>query len=155
MKRARLAVALLLGVLDTDLATDADDAGAVALLHALADQGEEESQAIGVSLANDQSALALDAINTFFGARTSPSAPLRQAIPTGPRTGGSAMASNSRRNIPAAVSTGRAPLTQPMWWLCIEWHWEPSPHLARSPWCGDREREHAHQPQGSAPEPAR
>lgn len=90
MKRARPAVALVLGVLgvamalqhgqggangaagavpvilDTDLATDADDAGAVALLHALAGQGEAEILAMGVSVANDHSALALDAINTFF-----------------------------------------------------------------------------------------
>ncbi|MGL6135571.1 MAG: hypothetical protein ACRC1L_15515 [Prochlorococcaceae cyanobacterium] len=48
------------------MATDVDDAGAVALLHALADQGEAEILAMGVSVANDHSALALDAINTFF-----------------------------------------------------------------------------------------
>ena len=53
-------------ILDTDLATDCDDAGAVAMLHTLADTGEAEILAMGVSLLNDHSVLALDAINTFF-----------------------------------------------------------------------------------------
>jgi len=53
-------------ILDTDLATDADDAGAVALLHALADQAEAEILAAGIAVNTDHSVLALDAINTFF-----------------------------------------------------------------------------------------
>lgn len=53
-------------ILDTDLATDIDDAGAVAMLHALADKGEARILAMGISLRNDYSVLALDAINTFF-----------------------------------------------------------------------------------------
>ncbi len=54
-------------ILDTDLASDCDDAGAVAVLHALADRGEADILAMGVSAGNRHSVLVLDAFNTWYG----------------------------------------------------------------------------------------
>jgi inosine-uridine nucleoside N-ribohydrolase len=56
-------------ILDTDMSGDADDAGALALLHALADRGECELLAT-VTNRKDKtgaSAAAVDAINTYYG----------------------------------------------------------------------------------------
>lgn len=56
-------------ILDTDMSGDCDDAGALALLHALADRGECELLAT-VNNRKDltgASAAATDAINTFYG----------------------------------------------------------------------------------------
>lgn len=54
-------------ILDTDLGIDVDDAGALAVLHALADKGEANILAT-VSNVNDPYAPgALDAINTYYG----------------------------------------------------------------------------------------
>jgi len=56
-------------ILDTDMSGDCDDAGALALLHALADRGECELLAVVTNrkdLAN-ASAAAADAINTYYG----------------------------------------------------------------------------------------
>jgi hypothetical protein len=53
-------------ILDTDIASDVDDVGAVALLHALANRGEAKILAMGVAVDNPWSALCLDAINTYF-----------------------------------------------------------------------------------------
>ena len=52
---------------DTDIMGDVDDVGAVAMLHALADAGEAEILAMGVSSAHDASPLCLSALNTYFG----------------------------------------------------------------------------------------
>jgi inosine-uridine nucleoside N-ribohydrolase len=63
-------------ILDTDMAGDCDDAGALAVLHALADGGECEILAI-LTNRRDQtraSAAAVDTINTWYG---------RPAIPIG------------------------------------------------------------------------
>mgnify|MGYP001293268664 CR=1 FL=1 len=56
-------------ILDTDMSGDADDAGALALLHALADRGEAELLATVVNRADlaKASAAAVDAINTYYG----------------------------------------------------------------------------------------
>lgn len=54
-------------IIDTDIQGDVDDVGTVALLHALADRGEVELQAMGVSCKNPWSPLCLDAMNTYFG----------------------------------------------------------------------------------------
>jgi hypothetical protein len=56
-------------VLDTDMSDDCDDAGALALLHSLADHGECELLAVVTNrrdLAN-ASAAAVDVINTYYG----------------------------------------------------------------------------------------
>lgn len=54
-------------ILDTDLSPDVDDAGAVAVLHALADQGKLHILATMVSSGDPWSGPCLDALNTSFG----------------------------------------------------------------------------------------
>ena len=54
-------------ILDTDMMTDCDDAGAFAVLHALADKGECEILATIVSSKSPASALAVSVINTYYG----------------------------------------------------------------------------------------
>ena len=52
---------------DTDMETDCDDAGAMAVLHALADGGECEILATVCSVRDVNSAATVDAINTYYG----------------------------------------------------------------------------------------
>ncbi|MEI9893193.1 MAG: hypothetical protein WDN28_04600 [Chthoniobacter sp.] len=52
---------------DTDMETDCDDAGALAVLHALADRGECEILATVVSVRDPNSAATVDAINRYYG----------------------------------------------------------------------------------------
>ena len=52
---------------DTDMDTDCDDAGALAMLHAFADHGEVEILATTVSSRYQWSAPTVDAINTYYG----------------------------------------------------------------------------------------
>lgn len=54
-------------IFDTDLSSDVDDAGAVAVLHALADQGKVEILAMMISSGDPWSGPCLDALNTSFG----------------------------------------------------------------------------------------
>lgn len=56
-------------IFDTDMASDCDDAGALAVLHALADRGEVEILAIVTNrkCPGNSSAGAVDAINTWYG----------------------------------------------------------------------------------------
>lgn len=54
-------------ILDVDLAEDVDDAGALAVLHALADRGEVEILATTISSRNEWVGPCLDAINTWYG----------------------------------------------------------------------------------------
>ena len=54
-------------LLDTDLNTDVGDAGAIALLHGLADLNEAEIIGIGVSVSNPDTPYALLAINAYYG----------------------------------------------------------------------------------------
>ncbi len=54
-------------IFDTDMAEDVDDTGALALLHALADQGETQILATIVSARNEFVVPCLDAINTYYG----------------------------------------------------------------------------------------
>lgn len=51
---------------DTDMETDCDDAGALAVLHALADRGECEILATVVSVRDPNSAATVDAINIYY-----------------------------------------------------------------------------------------
>lgn len=52
---------------DTDMLTDCDDAGALAVLHALADKGECEILATVVSVPDTNSAATVAAINRYYG----------------------------------------------------------------------------------------
>ncbi len=54
-------------ILDTDMATDCDDAGAMAVLHALASAGEARIAAIVVNNKDADSVGAVAAINAFYG----------------------------------------------------------------------------------------
>lgn len=54
-------------IFDTDLESDVDDVGAVAVLHALADLGEVTILGMGLSVKHAWSAPCLDALNTYFG----------------------------------------------------------------------------------------
>ncbi|HYG34480.1 MAG TPA: nucleoside hydrolase [Clostridia bacterium] len=54
-------------ILDVDLAEDVDDAGALAVLHALANRGEAEILATMVSAKNESVGPCLDVINTYYG----------------------------------------------------------------------------------------
>jgi len=66
-------------IFDTDMDSDCDDVGALAVLHALADRGECEILATVVSTRNPWSPGCVDAINTFYG---------RPDLPIGcPKTG--------------------------------------------------------------------
>jgi len=54
-------------IFDTDIGSDVDDAGAIAVLHTLADRGEAEIVAMGVSVKGPFSAPCVDALNTYYG----------------------------------------------------------------------------------------
>jgi purine nucleosidase len=54
-------------ILDTDISSDVDDVGAVAVLHALANQKKAHILAMMVSSGDPWSAPCLDALNTWFG----------------------------------------------------------------------------------------
>lgn len=68
-------------IFDTDMETDCDDAGALAVLHALADNGEAEILATVTSAGLPWSASAIDAINTYYGRGSLPiGAPKGKAV---------------------------------------------------------------------------
>jgi len=54
-------------IFDTDMSSDVDDVGAVAVLHALADAGEAEILGMGICVNDAASAPCLNALNTFYG----------------------------------------------------------------------------------------
>ncbi|HZE96654.1 MAG TPA: hypothetical protein VE981_06495 [Planctomycetota bacterium] len=66
---------------DSDMNTDCDDVAALAILHALADLGEARILATGASSKNEEAALCIDALNTWYGR---PELPV--GVPKGPGT---------------------------------------------------------------------
>lgn len=54
-------------IFETDLCSDVDDVGALAMLHALANRGEAEILAVCFNEAHADGAAAIDAINTWYG----------------------------------------------------------------------------------------
>lgn len=54
-------------IFDTDIGSDCDDAGALALLHRLCDLGEAELLAVTACHSNENVAGCIDAINTYYG----------------------------------------------------------------------------------------
>jgi len=54
-------------IFDSDMAGDVDDVGALAVLHALADQGKARILAVGASDRNRWTPLCMDALNTYYG----------------------------------------------------------------------------------------
>lgn len=71
---------------DTDMETDCDDAGALAVLHTLADRGECEILATVVSVRDPASAATVDAINIHYG---------RPGLPIGMVKGAGVLAKSS------------------------------------------------------------
>ena len=59
-------------ILDTDIDSDCDDTGALAMLHALADNGEARILAVMMSDPNGESPRCTDAINTWYGRGETP-----------------------------------------------------------------------------------
>jgi inosine-uridine nucleoside N-ribohydrolase len=59
-------------IFDTDIGTDVDDAGALAILHILADRGEAEILATMSANQNRWCAPAIDVINTYYGREDMP-----------------------------------------------------------------------------------
>ncbi len=64
-------------ILDTDMESDVDDVGALAMLHALADFGETEIMGVIVCAKNPWSILCADRINTYFNRENLPLGQLR------------------------------------------------------------------------------
>src|SRR5947209_15747718 len=64
-------------ILDTDLGPDADDAGAVAMLHALADRGQVELPGMLCNTTCEWVAPCLAAINAYYGRAEIPIGTLR------------------------------------------------------------------------------
>ena len=54
-------------ILETDMTFDVDDVGALAVLHALADDGRAKILAVNYNEVHENGASAIDAINTFYG----------------------------------------------------------------------------------------
>ena len=68
-------------ILDSDMDSDCDDAGALAVLHALADRGEAELLGIMISSLDPHAGPCADAINTYYGR---PDLPIGVARPPAP-----------------------------------------------------------------------
>lgn len=68
-------------IFDTDIESDVDDVGCVALLHAFANRGEAELLAMGVSTKHEWCVPCLDALNTYFGRPDIPIGVVKGAAP--------------------------------------------------------------------------
>lgn len=84
-------------IFDTDMDSDCDDAGALSLLHALADRGEAKILATVVSSKHPWSAACVDAINTYHGR---PDVPIGVPKFTGPKEQGSRFAKQISEQFP-------------------------------------------------------
>lgn len=67
-------------IVDTDMHTDCDDPGALAVLHALADREECEILAIMSSTKDPYSGPTIDAINTYFGRPDIPIGTIQEGV---------------------------------------------------------------------------
>ena len=112
-------------IFDTDLESDVDDVGAVAVLHALADMGEVEILGMGLSVQHAWSAPASTPSTPIMAAPTSRSACPRARPPTPARSTRRA----SRRSSP---TTSNRPTTPPTPSRSIASSWPPSPTGASS-----------------------
>ncbi len=68
-------------IYDTDMDSDCDDAGALGILHTLADRGEVEIIAVTTSALHPKAGPAADVINTYYGR---PNIPIGTARPPAP-----------------------------------------------------------------------
>ncbi len=67
-------------ILDTDMASDVDDAGALVTLLNLEDLGEVNVLAVGVSMPHNWSALCVDAITTYYGRPDIPIGTVKKSV---------------------------------------------------------------------------
>ena len=102
-------------ILDSNLGNDCEDAGAIAILNALADRGEARILAMIYPMHDPWGAPAMDAINTSYGRPASPSAPTMANLFTPSPTTASPAASLSTPS-PIASSMEITPM---MRLLCI------------------------------------
>jgi len=65
-------------ILDTDIGCDCDDAGAMAVMNALADFGECEILAVTHCTSREDGAGCIDAINTYYGRGNIPVGTLKE-----------------------------------------------------------------------------
>ena len=68
-------------ILETDMTFDVDDVGALAVLHALADDGRARILAVNYNEVHDSGAGAIDAINTWYGRGDIPVGVYRGELP--------------------------------------------------------------------------
>jgi hypothetical protein len=68
-------------ILDTDVGGDIDDAGALAVMHALADSGEIEILAVGVVNGHELAVPYCDAVNTWYGRPEIPIGTIKSQAP--------------------------------------------------------------------------
>lgn len=68
-------------IFDTDIGGDIDDAGAMAVLHALADRGEINILAVGIVNGHENAAPYTDAINTWYGRPDLPVGVIKHGAP--------------------------------------------------------------------------
>jgi hypothetical protein len=90
-------------LLDTDIGPDCDDAGTVAIMHALADLGEARILGAGVTVSNPWSAPTLDAINTWY---KRPDLPIGTLKESGFLESGSPYTENVAKNFPNDLING-------------------------------------------------
>lgn len=92
-------------IFDTDMDSDCDDAGTLAMLHAFADRGEAEILATPVSSRHPWSGPCVDAINTYFGR---PGLPIGTPEGSGRDQQGSRFARRIAETFPQDVPPGAA-----------------------------------------------
>jgi hypothetical protein len=68
-------------IFDTDVGGDIDDAGALAMLHALADRGEIELLAMGIVNGHEAAVPYVDAVNTWYGRSDIPIGTIKRGAP--------------------------------------------------------------------------
>ncbi|MBL4883329.1 MAG: nucleoside hydrolase [Planctomycetaceae bacterium] len=93
-------------LLDTDISSDCDDAGALAVLHALADQGKANILAVvtNIKCPANASAAAVDGINTYYGRGEIPIGTDKDGVrfrPIGPSSFTAALRDEFRHNTPS------------------------------------------------------
>ncbi|HEV7300637.1 MAG TPA: nucleoside hydrolase [Tepidisphaeraceae bacterium] len=97
-------------IIDTDFRTNCDDAGALAMLHALADRGECEIIGVVASTTGPHVVAAIDAVNTYYGRGDLPvGLSPRPSLPEGPGADNYAPALADPARFPSDATNATAP----------------------------------------------
>jgi hypothetical protein len=91
-------------ILDVDMDSDCDDAGALGLLHALADRDEVEILAVTTSALNVYSGPCVDAINTYYGRPDIPIGTARAPAPDQASKYAQRVAEKGKYDLPKGVA---------------------------------------------------